>query len=74
MNVQIISETLKNLGISPGLRGYKCLREAIVRVMKEPSLAEHITKGLYVDIAHMYDSSWTRVERDMRYAIERGMG
>lgn len=68
---QAISNTLKNLGITPGLLGYQYLREAIEITMKDTNAVHHITKMIYPPLARIFKSSRTKVERDMRIAIER---
>lgn len=67
-----ITNTLKELGVSPMLKGYAYLREAIGLVMDNPDLLNRsITKILYPTIAKTYKTTTPRVERGIRFAIER---
>ena len=66
-----IKETLKELGVSPNLCGYRYLEEAISLTMDDPALAHgHVVKVLYPCIAEKFDSTPSRVERAIRHAIE----
>lgn len=65
-----ISNTLKDLGISPSLLGYRYLRSAIKLVMDDPDIVHSITKELYPKVAELNGTTPSRVERTIRYAIE----
>ena len=67
---QVIKRTLKELGVKPGVNGYKYLVEAIVAVHDDESRLRGLVKGLYTDIAHKYNVSATSVERAIRCSIE----
>lgn len=67
-----ISNTLKHLGISPVLLGYKYLREAIRLSMGDNSFVDGITKKLYPTIAKIFNTTPVSVERAIRHAIENG--
>ena len=61
------------LGISPDLQGYAYTIEAINMVKKIRLNNEPVRKftQLYSDIAQKFDVKAQRVERDIRYAVER---
>lgn len=65
-----ISSLLISLGISTKLKGFACLREAILLLTEDP--AQSITKELYPAVAKRMSSGATgqQVERLMRSAIE----
>ena len=65
-----ISNTLKRLGMSCNLLGYKYLRTAIKDVYEDYTLMQGVTKVLYPNIAKMYGTTSSRVERAIRHAIE----
>lgn len=69
-----ISKVLKDLGISPSLRGFDYLKEAIERTMADRTLLRKVTSRLYPNIAEKFDTTGSRVERAMRHAIECGIG
>lgn len=63
---------LSEFGIPAHTKGYRYLREAIIRVAQSPLMVEGITKSLYPIIAELYGTTSTRVERVVRHAIESG--
>ena len=65
-----ISDILHKIGISPSLKGYQYLREIIAVSLEDDGLLQSVTKTLYPMIATKFDSTPTRVERDIRHAIE----
>lgn len=69
---QIISNTIKELGIPVNLTGYGFVRDAVEKLISNPSLAHAMTKELYPVIAEQFDTTPSRVERCIRHAIEVG--
>lgn len=64
-----ISEILKDLGVSPALKGYRYARYAIGLLLGDMSLAHEITRKLYPMIAEHFDTTAPRVERCIRQGI-----
>ena len=64
----VVSNILLSLGVSTKLRGYACLREAILEVSRDPS--QQITKSLYPKVAEIVGGNKDQVERAIRSAIE----
>ncbi|MCQ2547478.1 MAG: response regulator [Clostridia bacterium] len=64
-----IGNYLAQLGISPSLSGYRYLKDAIRLVISDSSYLNKMTKGLYETVAILNNTTWTRVERNMRFAI-----
>lgn len=70
-NLQIsITRTLHELGVPSHIKGYQYIREGIALIYKKPEMIGGITKELYPEIAKVYDSTVSRVERAIRHAIE----
>lgn len=68
-----IASLLRNLGIPAHVRGYNYLIEAIQILLKKPNLCCHsVTKILYPEIAEKFNTSPSKVERCLRWAIELG--
>ena len=67
---KIVSNTLKDLGISPALHGFAYIRDAIKMALEQPYIIHSMTKQVYPKIAARYSTTSTRVERCMRFAIE----
>lgn len=65
-----ITEILSKMFISASIKGYHYLRKAILMAVEDESVLVGITKGLYPDIAKIYDTSSSKVERAIRHAIE----
>lgn len=66
----LIYDMLKSVGMPQHLDGYKYITKAIKLCILDPSYLKGITNRLYPDIAHMFGTSWSRVERCFRHAIE----
>lgn len=68
---ECVKEFLMDIGIPANVSGYHQLCTAVVLLAKDPTLAHSITKGLYPAVAKKYDTTASRVERNIRHAIER---
>lgn len=71
-NTEVISNVIKELGVSANLKGYYYIRYAIELMLNDMTLANYITKRLYPTIAEKFGSTSIRVERNIRHAIESG--
>ncbi len=67
---QDITDLLDKFGIPANIMGYKYLRKAIFLSIKKDELINSITKKLYPQIAKMYETEASRVERAIRHAIK----
>ena len=65
-----ISVLLSRMGISASIKGYHFIRRAVIMAVEDEEVVGGITKGLYPDIARMYKTSASKVERAIRHAIE----
>ena len=65
-----ITDMLHSLGIPSHIKGYSYIRDSISLMYKNPSMIGAITKELYPEVASMYDTTSSRVERAIRHAIE----
>lgn len=76
-NVKILDDVIKNilmeLGIQQHLKGYKYIIEAIKLMYENETAILGITKIIYPGVAKKCDSTWLRVERSIRHAVENGM-
>lgn len=69
----VITKYLRDMNIPAKIYGYSYLRDAIEMVILDTECIHAITKELYPEIAKKYKvTNPSRVERDMRYAIEVG--
>lgn len=66
----LIITYLKELGIPAQMKGYYYLKEAIEMEIKDPLLVEKMTTKLYPDIAKVWETTPSRVERAIRHSIE----
>ena len=65
-----ISVLLSRMGISASIKGYHFIRKAVMMAVEDQDVLVGITKGLYPDIAKMYRTTPSKVERAIRHAIE----
>jgi two-component system response regulator (stage 0 sporulation protein A) len=72
-HMDAITKKLISLHITPEIKGFYYLREAIGVAIEKPIAIFGMTKqgGLYDAIAKKFDDTPSRVERAMRHAIER---
>lgn len=62
-----VSNMLLNLGVPTKLRGYSCLREAVLVMSRD--MAQSVTKELYPAVANLTEGTCAQVERSIRCAI-----
>ena len=65
-----ITKVLHELGIPSHIKGYQYIREGIGIIYERPEVIGGITKELYPELAHKFDTTVSRVERAIRHAIE----
>jgi two-component system response regulator (stage 0 sporulation protein A) len=65
-----IMDILKKVGTPPSLIGYNYAIQAVKFAIADPSYLRDITKRLYPDIAAVYNTTPSRVERAIRHAVE----
>ncbi len=65
-----ISEIFISIGIPPHIKGYAYLREAIKMTVNNPYIINSVTKQLYPNVATMFNTTSSKVERAIRHAIE----
>ena len=62
-----VTNVLLRLGMPTKLRGYGCVREAILCMMRDPDMT--VTKELYPAVAQLCEGNTAQVERAIRGAI-----
>lgn len=67
-----VSGLLLTLGVRPKLRGFACLREAVLLSIREEHMS--VTKVLYPEVAKRCGCRSTHVERNIRSAIDAAWG
>ncbi len=65
-----ISTILNSMGIQASIKGYHFIRQAVMMAVEDREVLAGITKGLYPDLAKMYHTTASKVERAIRHAIE----
>lgn len=68
-----IQELLLKIGITPNLRGFNYIVDAVLLIASDKSKYWYVTKELYPKIAEMYNSTPTRIERCIRHAITKSI-
>ena len=64
-----LTQKLLDLKFNVNTIGFEYWKIAIKMQGKRSTSYQYSTMGLYKDIAEMYNTTYTRVERAMRYAI-----
>ena len=67
-----IQKLLMQIGIPANILGFSYIVTALELIALNPDYLNNITKGLYADVAKKCSSTSTRVERNIRHAIETG--
>jgi two-component system response regulator (stage 0 sporulation protein A) len=65
-----IAKILDYVGVPAHLNGYQYLIYAVLMVVKDLTAINSVTKILYTETAKKHKTTWTRVERSIRNAIE----
>ena len=66
----MVTEIIHQIGVPAHIKGYHYLREAIILSVKNSDIINSVTKLLYPTVAKTYNTTSSRVERDIRHAIE----
>ena len=66
----LVTEFIHELGVPAHIKGYQYIRTAIMMVVENMDMLNFITKQLYPEIAHIYNTTASRVERAIRHSIE----
>lgn len=74
MKDEYIEEMLFKIGITPNLKGFNYIKEAVKLIDKNPNqYCTGITKKLYPDVAKLNNVTSSAVERGIRHAITRAI-
>lgn len=63
----VVCNLLLTLSVPTNLKGYACLREAILEAVRDPT--QQVTKELYPKVAKLCEGNAVQVERSIRSAI-----
>lgn len=66
-----IFNLMKDIGIPCNMLGYKYLKAAIIYVDEDDSLLNCVVNGLYSKIADTFNTTISKVERNIRNAIDK---
>lgn len=69
----VVTQYLKALGVPAKYRGYQYCRSAIIMLIRDTKLAHKITTKLYPQIADIYFTKPSCVERDIRCVIKKSL-
>ena len=64
-----IQNTIKTLGIASGIVGRTYISSAVMLAIRQPWRIQAVTKYLYPKLAKLYNVTWSRIERNIRYGI-----
>ena len=66
----MVTEIIHQIGVPAHIKGYHYLREAIILSVKNSEIINSVTKLLYPTVAKNHGTTYSRVERAIRHAIE----
>ena len=66
----VVTDIIHELGIPAHIKGYRYVREAIILAVGNAGIIDAITQELYPQVANMFQTTPSRVERAIRHAIE----
>ena len=66
----LITNYLNEIGMPRNLKGFNYSRYAILLCIDEPDYLNHITQKLYPAVAKEFNTTASRVEKDIRHSIE----
>lgn len=69
----VLQEILLRIGITPNLKGFNYIIQAVKLLHENEDKYSYITKSLYPEIAKMNHSSYQKVERCIRHAITKAI-
>lgn len=67
---RVIMETLKSLGASKTYVGYDYVLFGLILLFQDKRKITGIVKSLYLDIADYYETTWSCVEKNIRWLIK----
>lgn len=67
-----IFELLNAYGMSSRLKGYDYIVKAVEMALEEKNISSAMTKQLYYTLSREFDTSYGSIERNIRYAIQKG--
>lgn len=67
---QVVTDLIKNMGITPNIAGYRYLREVVILSVENSSSSNSITKFIYPSIANKHNITARNVDRSIRCAVE----
>ena len=65
-----VTGVIHNVGIPANIKGYSYLRDAIMMTIRDSEMMHAVTKQLYPEVAKRHKTTSSRVEREIRHAIE----
>lgn len=66
----LIRAALLDIGVPDHIKGSRHLVCALALAVQEPELMDNVVKGLYARVAEIVDATPSKVERNIRLAIE----
>ena len=65
-----VTNLIHDVGVPAHIKGYQYLREAIIMSVENEEIINAVTKSLYPNLAKVFKTTPSRVERAIRHAIE----
>ncbi len=65
-----VTNIIHDVGVPAHIKGYQFLRDGIIMAVNDANIINQVTKQLYPELAILYKTTPSRVERAIRHAIE----
>lgn len=66
----VVTETMHEIGVPASLLGYRYIREAVLLLISNRNAIKYFSKAILTEVARKHDTTYSRVERAIRHAIE----
>ncbi|MEG2429921.1 MAG: sporulation initiation factor Spo0A C-terminal domain-containing protein, partial [Oscillospiraceae bacterium] len=66
----VVTDVMLSLGIPAHVKGYHYIRKSIIMAIEDTEIMNSVTKLLYPNVAKVFNTTSSRVERAIRHAIE----
>lgn len=67
--IQIVTELISSIGVTPNLAGYNYLREAVLAGMEQPERLANVSGNIYTILAEKYNAKVRNIDRAIRCAL-----
>ncbi|HOQ07411.1 MAG TPA: sporulation transcription factor Spo0A [Clostridiales bacterium] len=67
--VQVVTELIRSIGVTPNLSGFNYLREAVLLGMEQPARLDNVSRNIFTVLAQKYNTKVRNIDRAIRCAL-----